>query len=75
MSKKRHCVLHSCIITLPSSDRDVKPLVPQMDEEPLCGNAVWVMPLLILFIIIIIIIIIISIFARFYILQCFQRNN
>ena len=72
MSKKRHCVLHSCIITLPSLDRDVKPLVPQVDEEPLCGNAVWVIPLLILFFIIIIII---SIFARFYILQCFQRNN
>ena len=27
-------------------DRDVKPLVPQVDEEPLCGNAAWVMPLL-----------------------------
>ena len=34
--------------TTPSLDRDVKSLVPLVDEEPLCGNAIWVMPLLIL---------------------------
>ena len=29
-------------------DRDIKLLVPQVDEEPLYGNAAWVMPLLLL---------------------------
>ena len=36
-------------------------MVPQVDEEPLCGNAAWIMPLLLLLLLLNIIIIIIII--------------
>ena len=36
-------------------DSDVKPLVSQVDEEPLCGNAAWVIPLLLLLLLLLIV--------------------